>query len=97
MAIGAYDTVYCQRIAPGETSRTCRQVGAHRKEKQKNGKELAYREYARAYNRLKTWKQRGNISPEEWNQKVAYIQELKGAFLESLMSDVEYIAKLNQV
>ena len=97
LAIGAYDTVYCQRVAPGETRRTCRQVGAHRKEKKKNGQELAYREYARAYNRLKTWKQRGKISPEEWNQKVAYIQELKGAFLAGVMSDVEYIAKLNQV
>lgn len=96
LAIGAYDTVYCQRIAPGETRRTCRQVGAHRKEKKKNGRELAYREYARAYNRLKTWKQRGKISPEEWNRKVAYIQELKGAFLAGVMSDVEYIAKLNQ-
>ena len=25
----AYDTVYCRRKAPGETKRTCRQVGAH--------------------------------------------------------------------
>ena len=97
MAIGAYDTVYCQRVAPGEITRTCRQVGAHRKEKQKNGRELAYREYARAYNRLKTWKQRGKISPEEWNQKVAYIQELKAEYLAGNISDVEYVTKLDQV
>lgn len=97
LAIGAYDTVYCQRVAPGETNRTCRQVGAHRKERDKNGKEFAYREYTRAYNRLKTWKQRGKISPEEWNQRVAYIQEVKASFLAGKMSDVEYKAKLNQV
>ena len=97
LAIGAYDTVYCQRVAPGETTRTCRQVGAHRKEKKKNGKELAYREYARVYNRLKTWKQRGKISEENWQRQAAYIQELKAEFLAGGMSDVEYIAKLNQV
>ena len=73
LAIGAYDTVYCQRVAPGETSRTCRQVGAHRKEREKNGRDFACREYARAYNRLKTWKQRGKISAEEWDRRVAHI------------------------
>ena len=97
LAIGAYDTVYCQRVAPGETTRTCRQVGAHRKEREKNGKDFAYREYARVYNRLKTWKQRGKISEEKWQRQVAYIQELKAEFLAGGMSDVEYIAKLNQV
>lgn len=95
LAIGAYDTVYCQRVAPGETTRTCRQVGAHRKEREKNGKEFAYSEYARVYNRLKTWKQRGKISAEEWNRRVAYIQEVKAAFLAGGMSDAEYKAKLN--
>ena len=34
LAIGAYDTVYCQRVVPGETTRTCCQVGAHRKERE---------------------------------------------------------------
>lgn len=97
LAIGAYDTVYCQRVAPGETSRTCRQVGAHRKEKKKNGRDFAYREYARVYNRLKTWKQRGKISEEKWQRQVAYIQELKAEFLAGGMSDVEYTTKLNQV
>ena len=97
LAIGAYDTVYCQRVAPGETTRTCRQVGAHRKEKQKNGKDFAYREYARVYNRLKTWKQRGKISEEKWQRQVAYIQELKAEYLAGNMSDVEYATKLDQV
>ena len=96
LAIGAYDTVYCQRVAPGETTRTCRQVGAHRKEREKNGKDFAYREYARAYNLLKTWKQRGKISAEEWTRRVMYIQEVKAEFLGGKISDVEYVAKLNQ-
>ncbi len=29
-----YNTCYCNNIAPGETERTCRKVGAHRKEAQ---------------------------------------------------------------
>ena len=97
LVVGAYDTVYCQRVAPGETTRTCRQVGAHRKEREKNGKEFAHSEYARVYNRLKTWKQRGKLSVEEWNRRVAYIQEVKAAFLAGDMSDIEYAAKLNRV
>ena len=28
-----YNTCYCNNIAPGETTRTCRKVGAHAKEK----------------------------------------------------------------
>ncbi len=97
LAIGAYDTVYCQRVAPGETTRTCRQVGAHRKEREKNGKDFAYREYARVYTRLKTWKRRGKISEAQWHRRVAYIQDVKAEFLVGKMSDVEYVAKLNQV
>ena len=94
---GAYDTVYCQRVAPGEEIRTCRQVGAHRKEKEKNGKEFAYREYTKVYNRLKTWKYRGKLNAEEWNHKVAYIQDVKAAFLAGGMSDAEYLEKLKQI
>lgn len=97
LAIGAYDTVYCQRVAPGENTRTCRQVGAHRKEREKNGKDFAYREYTRAYGRLKTRKLRETISEEKWHRQVAYIQELKAEFLAGRMTDVEYTAKLNQV
>ena len=97
LAIGAYDTVYCHRVAPGETTRTCRQVGAHRKEREKNGRDFACREYTRVYNRLKTWKRRRKISAEEWNRRVAYIQKAKTEFLAGGMSDVEYAAKLNQV
>lgn len=97
LAIGAYDTVYCQRVAPGEEARTCRQVGAHKKEREKNGKDFACREYARAYNRLKTWKQRGKISAEEWNRRVAHIQDVKSEFLAGGMSDAEYTAKLERV
>ena len=71
-----YDIRYCTSVAPDETSRTCRQVGAHRKEKERNGTEFIRREYSRTYNRLKQRKNRGAITVDEWNTAVASAQEL---------------------
>lgn len=72
-----YNTCYCNNIAPGETVRTCRTVGAHRKETQGKGNRTpAQKEYDRTYNRLKVRKQRGKISRDEWNAAVAKAQEL---------------------
>ena len=67
-----YNTCYCNNIAPGEIERTCRKVGAHRKEAQgKSNRSPAQVEYDRAYNRLKQRKNRGKISVAEWNAAVA--------------------------
>ena len=67
-----YNTCYCSNIAPGETARTCRKVGAHRKEAQgKANRSPARVEYDRTYNRLKQRKVRGKISVDEWNAAVA--------------------------
>ena len=70
-----YNTCYCNNIAPGETARTCRKVGAHRKEAHGNCTP-AQKEYRKVYNRLKARKQRGKISEDEWNTAVARAQEL---------------------
>lgn len=67
-----YNTCYCNNIAPGETERTCRKVGAHRKEaREKANRNPARVEYDRAYNRLKQKKNRKKISLNEWNAAVA--------------------------
>lgn len=72
-----YNTCYCNNVAPGELERTCRKVGAHRKEALgKANRTPARKEYDRAYNRLKARKQRGKISVDEWNAAVAEAQEL---------------------
>ena len=72
-----YNICYCNNIAPGETIRTCRKVGAHRKEAQgKENRTPVQKEYDRTYNRLKVRKQRGKISRDEWNAAVAKAQEL---------------------
>lgn len=72
-----YNTCYCNNIAPGETKRTCRKVGAHRKEAQGKANETpAQKDYRRTYNRLKQRKTRGKISIDEWNSSVAKAQDL---------------------
>ena len=72
-----YNTCYCGNNAPGETERTCRKVGAHRKEaKNQAGETPERKEYRRTYNRLKQKKLRGKISADEWNTAVAQAQEL---------------------
>lgn len=96
LAVGGYDTVYCNRIAPGETKRTCRQVGAHRKEKQKN-EEPIHKEYFKAYNRLKARKNRGSLRTDKWNQQVAMIQEWQDAVVRGEMSDAELKQRLDGV
>ena len=67
-----YNTCYCNNIAPGETKRACRKVGAHRKEaREKANRNPARVEYDRAYNRLKQKKNRKKINVNEWNAAVA--------------------------
>lgn len=67
-----YNTSYCNNIAPGETERTCRKVGAHRKEAQdKTNRTPAQVEYDRANSRLKQGENWKKISKDEWNAAVA--------------------------
>ena len=85
-----HNICYCNNIAPGETDRTCRKVGAHRKESQgKENHTPAQKEYDRTYNRLKARKQRGKISEDEWNTAVARAQELVAQAERGELSDEE--------
>lgn len=93
-----YNTCYCNNIAPGETVRTCRKVGAHRKEAQgKEKRTPAQKEYDRTYNRLKSRKQRGKISKDEWNAAVAKAQELVARSERGELLDDELRQKLEEL
>lgn len=90
-----YNTCYCNNLAPGETERTCRKVGAHRKEaKGRASATPAQKEYTRAYNRLKARKNRGKISGDDWNDAVAKAQELKEQAERGKLSDTELRRRL---
>lgn len=97
LAVGGYDTRYCDRVVPGTGGKTCRKVGAHEREKEKQKTETASREYSRIYNRLKARKRRGQITTDVWNRQVARAQELKDAFLARQMTKEEYVRKLDEL
>ena len=85
-----HNVCFCNNIAPGETKRTCRKVGAHRKEAQgKENHTPAQKEYDKTYNRLKARKQRGKISKDEWNSAVAKAQDLLERSERGELSDEE--------
>ena len=93
-----YNTCYCNNIAPGETERTCRKVGAHRKEAQgKANRTPAQKEYDRTYNRLKVRKQRGKISAGEWNAAVAAAQDLVARSERGELTDEELKRRLAEL
>lgn len=94
LAVGAYNTLYCDRKAPGMGGKACREVGAHEKEKSEN-KKAARREYSRIYNRLKARKQRGKLSTDEWNRQVVQAQELRSEFEKGGLTEEEYVEKLD--
>ena len=90
-----YNTCYCNNLAPGETERTCRKVGAHKKEAQERVTATpAQKEYAKVYNRLKARKQRGKISIDEWNTAVSKALDLKEQADRGELSDEELRRKL---
>ena len=97
LAVGGYDTRYCDRVVPGTGGKTCRKVGAHEQEKEKQKTETASREYSRIYNRLKARKRRGRITTDEWNRHVVQAQELKDAFLAKQITQQEYVRKLEEL
>ena len=84
-----YDTCYCNNAAPGEKGKTCRKVGAHKKEARKEGKTPARLEYDKVYNRLKTRRSRGKLSVDEWNAAVALALEYKDKAESGKITDLE--------
>jgi len=73
-----FNTCYCNNIAPGEKFRTCRKIGAHKKEAAKAKlKTPVQQEYTKVYNRLKTRKNRGKISVDDWNAAVARAMDIR--------------------
>lgn len=84
-----YNTCYCNNIAPGETAKTCRKIGAHRKAQDLSGATPAQLEYRKVYNRLKTRKNRGKLDADEWNAAVARALDLKDRAERGELGDAE--------
>lgn len=85
-----YNACYCNNVAPGETNRTCRKVGAHRKEAQgEENRSPACVEYDRTYNRLKQKKNRKKINVNEWNAAVAEAMRILELYESGELTDDE--------
>lgn len=72
-----HDIRYCGNPAPGANGKTCRQVGAHRKEREANSEDPIRAGYYRVYNRVKTQKNRSKITVDDFNRKVVEAQEIR--------------------
>ena len=94
LTVGGYNTMYCNREIPGAKDKTCRMIGAHERKKAANQSSEARKEYSRIYNKLKARKQRGTISTDLWNQRVA-AQRLKDAFSEGRIGKEEYVQQMD--
>jgi len=93
-----YDACYCNNIAPGETKRTCRKVGAHTKERRKReGASPVQQEYNRAYGRLKMQRSRRKKDASAYNREVAQAQDIRDAYARGELGEEDAIARLKSI
>ncbi len=60
-------SIYCERVAPGEEIKTCREVGARAVFENKLQSEETWRIYKRAYKKYYARVMKGNMSREDFN------------------------------
>lgn len=65
-------TVYCGQVAPGETEKTCREVGARAVFENKIRAEETWKLYKRAYKKYYARVMKGNMGREEFNAWVEH-------------------------
>ena len=94
-------TIYCERVAPGETERTCREVGARAVFEKKIQDEEAWKIYKRAYKKYYARLMKGTMNQEEfkaWADDAAAERdkalrklqrdEVRGAIAEEIFRDL---------
>lgn len=64
--------MYCERLAPGEENRTCREAGARAVFEKKIQEEDAWKLYKRAYKKYYARVMKGNMSREDFNAWVEF-------------------------
>lgn len=64
--------MYCERIAPGEEAKTCREAGARAVFERKLQEEDAWKLYKRAYKKYYARVMKGNMSREDFNAWVEF-------------------------
>ena len=92
-----YDIRYCENPAPGEPDKTCRQVGAHRREARLNSTDRIRKEYRRVANRLKGQKFRRTLSVDDWNEYMRQAQDLRDDAMEGKLTVDELAERFDAI
>ena len=93
-----YNTCYCNNIAPNETERTCRQVGAHRvAAKLWAGDTPLSQEYAATINRIKAQRRTGKISRADFTDSEDTAKTIVKQVELGELTDVDAIRQLSQI
>lgn len=92
-----YHTVYCDRIAPNETKRTCRQVGAQLYEKEKIKSSPIHQLYKKCYKKLNQRYNRGTITLDEFNNLISTTSELRDLALTGKIDRNVYSERLKKL
>lgn len=81
--------IYCERIAPGEESRTCREAGARAVFEKKIQDEETWKIYKRAYKKYYARYMKGNISEAEFKAWVAQAATDRDIAIERIKQGVD--------
>ena len=93
---------YCQNIAPGETDKTCRDVGAKRSFRDKAKNNPVWEIHQRAYKKYYARKRKGKMTATEFSEWVLMAECLRDEMLLAYETDsavdlTEYRERLNAV
>lgn len=76
--------MYCERIAPGEESKTCREAGARTVFEKKIQDENTWKIYKRAYKKYYARYMKGNMSETDFKTWAAQAAEERDAAIEKV-------------
>lgn len=77
LSTDSYKTFYCNEKSPENPNRTCRQIGAKNKHKEKAENDPIIQTYNKARNKYYQQKFRGNISDEEYDKILRYLETMR--------------------
>lgn len=81
-----HHTIYCEQIAPNETTKTCRQVGALNSEKEKIANSPIHQLYLKCYKKISARYRRNTITQDEYNKLIMKANKLKDDALSGSLS-----------
>lgn len=77
LAEDGYKTFYCNQKSPENPDRTCRQIGAKNRHKEKSENNPIIQTYSKARNRYYQQKFRGSISQEDYKKILRYLEAMR--------------------